>query len=72
MKFSLRNLTDKDDASIIDYTVEAIQQAQEAEGSGVGQGFETEYLDQATCLTGSALYQYSTLVLERLNTALDL
>lgn len=72
MKFSLRNLTEKDDASIIDYTVEAIQQAQELEDSGVGRGFEVEYLNTASKLTGSSLYQYSVMVLERINKLLGL
>ena len=67
MRFRLHNLSDKDDAAIIDYVVEAIQQAQELEDSGVGQGFEVEYLDTASKLTGSPLYQYSVMILERIN-----
>ena len=72
MRFSLRNLSDKDDAAIIDYVVEAIQQAQELEDSGVGRGFEVEYLNTASKLTGSSLYQYSVMVLERINKLLGL
>lgn len=72
MRFSLRKLSDKDDAAIIDYVVEAIQQAQELEDSGVGQGFEVEYLDTVSKLTGSSLYQYSVMVLERINKLLGL
>ena len=72
MRFSLRKLSVKDDAAIIDYVVEAIQQAQELEDSGVGQGFEVEYLDTASKLTGSSLYQYSVMILERINKLLGL
>lgn len=72
MRFSLRKLSVKDDAAIIDYVVEAIQQAQELDDSGVGQGFEVEYLDTASKLTGSSLYQYSVMILERINKLLGL
>lgn len=72
MRFSLHNLPVKDDALIIDYVVEAIQQAQELEGSGVGQGFEVDYLDTVSKLTGSPLYLYSVMVLERINKLLGL